>query len=105
MKQTCSQASSVLSRFRYIALLLMMLPICAFAQTVNVFGTVTDESTGEEVIGATVKVKGAAGGVITDYEGKYKTLGYNYPKAFVHNNSLYVSYSVNKEDVQCTIIP
>ena len=39
------------------------------------------------------------------YEGKYKTLGFNYPKAFVHNNSLYVSYSVNKEDVQCTIIP
>jgi hypothetical protein len=39
------------------------------------------------------------------YEGKYKTLGFNYPKALVHNNSLYVSYSVNKEDVECTIIP
>ena len=38
------------------------------------------------------------------YEGKYKTLGFNYPKAFIYNNSLYVSYSVNKEDVQCTII-
>ncbi len=38
------------------------------------------------------------------YEGKYKTLGFNYPKAFVYKNSLYVSYSVNKEDVQCTII-
>jgi hypothetical protein len=39
------------------------------------------------------------------YEGRYKTLGFSYPKAFVHNNSLYVSYSVNKEDVECTIIP
>lgn len=38
------------------------------------------------------------------YEGRYKTLGFNYPKAFVYNNSLYVCYSVNKEDVQCTII-
>ena len=39
------------------------------------------------------------------YEDKYKTLGFSYPKAFVYNNSLYVGYSVNKEDVQCTIIP
>jgi hypothetical protein len=38
------------------------------------------------------------------YEGKYKALGFNYPKAFVHNSSLYVGYSVNKEDVQCSII-
>lgn len=50
----------------------MMLPFCALAQNVNVFGTVTDEGTGEEVIGATVKVKGATGGVITDFDGKYK---------------------------------
>ena len=72
MKQTCSQVGSVVSRCRYIALLLMMLPFCALAQNVNVFGTVTDEGTGEEVIGATVKVKGATGGVITDFDGKYK---------------------------------
>ena len=38
------------------------------------------------------------------YEGRYKTLGFNYPKAFVHNNSLYVCYSVNKENVDCTVI-
>ena len=31
-------------------------------------------------------------------------LGFNYPKAFVHNNSLYVCYSVNKENVDCTVI-
>lgn len=38
------------------------------------------------------------------YEGRYKTLGYNYPKAFVHHNKLYVGYSVNKEQVDCTVI-
>jgi len=38
------------------------------------------------------------------YDGKYKTLGYNYPKAFVHNGKLYVGYSTNKEDVECTIV-
>jgi hypothetical protein len=39
------------------------------------------------------------------YEGKYKTLGYNYPKALVYHKKLYVCYSTNKEDVECTIIP
>ena len=39
------------------------------------------------------------------YEGRYKTLGYSYPKATIHNGSLYVGYSTNKEDVECTIIP
>ncbi len=39
------------------------------------------------------------------YEGKYKTLGYSYPKAMVHNGKIYVGYSTNKEDVDCTIIP
>ncbi|SHK61690.1 Abhydrolase family protein [Xylanibacter ruminicola] len=38
------------------------------------------------------------------YEGRYKTLGYSYPKAFYHNGSLYIGYSVNKEDVACTIV-
>lgn len=38
------------------------------------------------------------------YEGKYKTLGYNYPKAMTYHGKLYVSYTTNKEDVECTII-
>lgn len=38
------------------------------------------------------------------YNGRYKTLGYSYPKAFVHQNKLYVGYSVNKEHVACTFI-
>lgn len=59
-------------RIRYLVLLLMMFPLCALAQNVNVFGTVTDANSGEEVIGATVKVKGSNSGSITDFEGKYK---------------------------------
>ena len=38
------------------------------------------------------------------YDGRYKTQGYSYPKAFVHQNKLYVGYAVNKEQVACTII-
>ena len=39
------------------------------------------------------------------YEGRYKTLGYSYPKAVVANGCLYIGYAVNKEDVACTIVP
>lgn len=39
------------------------------------------------------------------YEGKYKTLGYSYPKATVHGKALYVAYSENKERIVITRIP
>lgn len=39
------------------------------------------------------------------YTGKAKTLGYSYPKAMVHGDYLYVSYSTNKDDAQYTRIP
>ena len=39
------------------------------------------------------------------YEGRYKTLGYSYPKATIWKNHLYICYSTNKEDVECTIVP
>jgi len=38
------------------------------------------------------------------YEGRYKTLGYNYPKAILWHEKLYITYSTNKEDVECTIM-
>ena len=56
---------------RITLMLLLFIPLCAFAQNVNVHGTVTDGATGEEVIGATVKVKGSTGGTITDAMGNY----------------------------------
>ncbi|WP_178987166.1 sialidase family protein [Winogradskyella schleiferi] len=39
------------------------------------------------------------------YEGKYKRLGYHYPKSFVWEDYLYVSYATNKEDVEYTKVP
>lgn len=39
------------------------------------------------------------------YQGKYKRLGYHYPKSFIFNNSLYVSYTTSKEDVEYTKVP
>lgn len=72
MKETCSILSFVSAKCRYIALLAVMFPLLALAQSVNIHGTVTDAATGEEVIGATVKVRGVAGGTITDAMGEYK---------------------------------
>lgn len=42
---------------------------------------------------------------VRKYDGRYKTLGFSYPKAIVSNGNLYIGYSVNKEAVSCTVIP
>lgn len=39
------------------------------------------------------------------FKGKYKRVGYSYPKSVIWNNYLYVSYATNKEDVELTRIP
>ena len=39
------------------------------------------------------------------YTGYANTKGYSYPKAFIHDEYLYVSYSTNKDDAQYTRIP
>jgi predicted neuraminidase len=36
------------------------------------------------------------------FEGKAKTQGYSYPKAYVDEDFLYVAYSVNKEEIAVT---
>ena len=38
-------------------------------------------------------------------KGRYKTLGYNYPKAFVQGDNLWIGLSFNKEDVVLVRIP
>ncbi|MBQ9655251.1 MAG: TonB-dependent receptor [Prevotella sp.] len=65
MKRTCK----VLKRTLGLMLLFCMLPIGAYAQKITVKGTVS--AADGPVIGATVKVKGAQGGTITDYDGNY----------------------------------
>jgi hypothetical protein len=39
------------------------------------------------------------------FKGKYKRVGYSYPKSVVWGNYLYVSYATNKEDVELSRIP
>lgn len=39
------------------------------------------------------------------FEGKAKRPGYHYPKSYVWNDHLYVSYTTNKEDVEITRVP
>lgn len=39
------------------------------------------------------------------YQGKYKRTGYSYPKSIVWNNRVWVSYAVNKEDIEVTSVP
>lgn len=58
---------------RVIQLLLFfafMFPIGAWAQNIQLTGTVTD-ATGETVIGASVLEKGTTNGVITDIDGNF----------------------------------
>ncbi|MDM8161597.1 sialidase family protein [Labilibaculum sp. K2S] len=39
------------------------------------------------------------------FKGKYKRIGYSYPKSVIWGDYLYVSYATNKEDVELTKIP
>ena len=48
----------------------LILSLCAFAQQITVNGHVTD-ATGEDVIGATVRVVGQDGGTVTDFDGNF----------------------------------
>lgn len=38
------------------------------------------------------------------FAGKYKRIGYSYPKSLIWGNRLWVSYAVNKEDIEITSI-
>jgi len=49
-----------------------------------------------------VPIRTAAGLPPKRFEGKYKTPGYSYPKAFLKGRYLYISYSENKESIVVT---
>ncbi|MCR4603195.1 MAG: TonB-dependent receptor [Prevotella sp.] len=73
MKQTFSLLIRALARRGSLVVgLLFLLPLSMLSQNVDVQGTVTDAATGEEIIGATVKVKGFGSGSITDFNGQFK---------------------------------
>ena len=81
MKSFCFQLNR---RTLMTFLIALLAAIPAFAQTVTVQGTVTDEQ-GEPIIGANVLAKGTAVGQATDFDGKFSI---NVPKDAV----LQVSY-------------
>ncbi len=59
--------------FRILSLLLgLFLSVSAYAQQVTVNGHVEDAA-GEPIIGATVRVQGQTGGVVTDFDGNFTT--------------------------------
>ncbi len=56
---------------RFLSLLLgLFLSASAFAQSLTVNGHVKD-ATGEDIIGATIRISGQTGGVITDFDGNF----------------------------------
>lgn len=64
-----NRTSKVLRRTLGLVFLWCMLPLALHAQNITVKGTVS--AADGPIIGATVKVKGAQGGVVTDYDGNY----------------------------------
>lgn len=51
------------------------------------------------------RIRGRADLPVMKYPGKYKRLGYHYPKSVVWNGTLWVAYSENKERIVITRIP
>lgn len=49
----------------------LLLTTMVFAQEVKITGTVTDQQSGDPLIGANVIIKGTSRGSITDVEGTY----------------------------------
>ena len=64
-----NRTSKVLRRTLGLMVLLCMIPFSLHAQNITIKGTVS--AVDGPIIGATVKVKGAQGGVVTDYDGNY----------------------------------
>lgn len=58
--------------WRYLTAIAMFwfVGVCANAQNITTYGTVTDEE-GEPLIGVSIMVQGSTAGVTTDFDGKY----------------------------------
>jgi iron complex outermembrane receptor protein len=67
MKKSVRESTRVLLVFTF----LFMCVVHAFGQQVSVSGTITDRTTGEPVIGATVVVPDTAIGTVSDANGRY----------------------------------
>ena len=79
----------------FLVIVLSVMGLSAYAQTITVRGQVIDAETGEPLIGASVMVDGTSEGVITDIDGNFK--------ASVHPQSTllfrYVGYKDKRVEV------
>ncbi|MBN2764393.1 MAG: TonB-dependent receptor, partial [Bacteroidales bacterium] len=69
----------------------------SFSQQGSLKGKVTDAETGEELIGATIVIKGTTKGTITDFEGNYVLE--NFPAGKHTIQCSYISYEAEEEEV------
>lgn len=79
-----------------IMLFAMSVFTMAFAQQINVSGTISDES-GEPLIGASVKVKDSGNGTITDGDGKFNITAKQADKLIIHYLG-YTSQTITVKD-------
>ncbi len=56
---------------KLLLILLLLIPVCSFAQTFSVSGTVTEAETEMPMPGVNVLVKNTNKGVVTDFDGNY----------------------------------
>ena len=56
---------------KLLLILLLLIPVCSFAQTFSVSGTVTEAETEMPMPGVNVLVKNTNTGVVTDFDGNY----------------------------------
>ena len=86
------------------ALAKLVLPVCclasfsASAQQYRLRGVVTDGTSGETLIGASVKIKGTTNGAITDLDGKFQIATNELPPYTLLVN--YVGYMVQEIEVK-----
>jgi outer membrane receptor protein involved in Fe transport len=77
-----------------ITLLFVIIGTAAFAQTGRISGKVSDDKTGETLIGVTVKIAGTTKGTSTDVEGRYSINGVAAGKYTIEVS--YIGYSTKR---------
>lgn len=82
------------------SLILLLISISAFAQSGSVKGTVTDDETGESLVGVNILIKGTSNGTITDETGQFLLEGISSgPQVLVIS---YIGYATKEISVNVT---
>lgn len=80
----------MLRKLMFVAVLLVVLPTLAVAQTGKLRGLVTDKETGEPLIGVNITLEGTTLGAATDVNGEYVVIGI--PPGVYTIRASYISY-------------